>query len=254
MRQVRHVYRQRHEEAATVSRAALKRKQRAGCNRIGIARTLERLLAHPSVIEVETVYRRVHILCGGEQDGVVLALLRRGAQGAFGVDALDPIAGHPVECSLPFESSTLLCRHARNPGHPEDSALTTQQLLGEFFELSATDMVRRIEQRTQSGDLAKICVYAELKRESVPASLRAELQLREFALTMRDREPRQTRRYRSKNRGRETEPRIKGTRPALAQTLRKPESYAAIKAHFQTADGSYHIAGGPDLKEHDHHP
>src|SRR5690348_17970365 len=36
----KNVDRQRHEEAATMSRAALKRKQRAGCNRIGIARTL----------------------------------------------------------------------------------------------------------------------------------------------------------------------------------------------------------------------
>src|SRR4051794_27540314 len=160
MRQVRRVDRQRHEEAATVSRAALKRKQRAGCNRIGIARTLERLLAHPSVTEVETVYRRVHILCGRKEDGVVLALLRRGAQGAVGADTLDPIAGHPVECSVPFESAALLCRYARNPGHPEDGTLTTQQLLGEFIELSATDMVRRIKQRAQCGDLAKICVYA----------------------------------------------------------------------------------------------
>ena len=48
-----------------------------------------------------------------------------------------------------------------NTVHPEDGALTTQQLLGEFIELSATDMVRRIKQRAQPGDSAKICVYAE---------------------------------------------------------------------------------------------
>jgi len=144
-----------------VSRAALKREQRAGRHRIGIARALERPLANPSVIEVHSVYRRAHILSGREQDGVALALLRRGTQGTVGGDTLDPIAGHPVERGVAFESGTLLCRHARNPGHPEDGALTTQQLLGEFIELSATDMVRRIKQRAQPGDSAKICVYAE---------------------------------------------------------------------------------------------
>jgi len=144
-----------------VSRAALKREQRAGRHRIGIARALERPLANPSVIEVHSVYRRAHILSGREQDGVALALLRRGTQGTVGGGTLDPIAGHPVERGVAFESGTLLCRHARNPGHPEDGALTTQQLLGEFIELSATDMVRRIKQRAQPGDSAKICVYAE---------------------------------------------------------------------------------------------
>lgn len=144
-----------------MSRAALKREQRAGRHRIGIARALERPLANPSVIEVHSVYRRAHILSGREQDGVALALLRRGTQGTVGGGTLDPIAGHPVERGVAFESGTLLCRHARNPGHPEDGALTTQQLLGEFIELSATDMVRRIKQRAQPGDSAKICVYAE---------------------------------------------------------------------------------------------
>ena len=57
-------------------------------------------------------------------------------------------------------------------------------------------MVRRFEQRAQSGDFAKIRVYAELKRKGVPASLRAELQFRKFALTMRNHQPRQPCRWR----------------------------------------------------------
>src|SRR3954469_18119981 len=99
------------------------------------------------------------------QDGKVFALLRRRRHTAIWSYTFDLIAGDAVERCRAFVGKTLVLRHPRNPGHPQDCALVIHDPLSEYVECRSADVLRRLEQCPQPGDLTEIRVDTGLQSQ-----------------------------------------------------------------------------------------